>query len=298
MKNFIKHVSLFLIGLSVIQFIVSAATLTPGYSFGATEQVTTAKLATLVSAATITGIGAGDIANGAIGNVQLGANAVTTDKILDGTILTGDLLARTLVSANLATNAVTAIELNTNLSFRAGILDFTLATITANSVSNSAVLGVTTSAGAGNSGSIPKLNANGKLDTSFFSGSAIVSTNFPSHTGSGSANVFTQVGTITTTATNGTVSITGRALQVASGNALWLRVRDSTTNVIAQTSVAAAGIHILECSLRDTLSGATKTYAIDVASDGVSTTYTNNLTATVSNPIIQNGLGISILQTP
>jgi hypothetical protein len=41
------------------------ATLSPGYSFGATESVTAAKLATLVSSATISGIVNADLSAGA-----------------------------------------------------------------------------------------------------------------------------------------------------------------------------------------------------------------------------------------
>ena len=57
------------------------ATLSKGYSFGATEQVTAAKLHSLVDSASITSIATADISN----------NAVTNDKIysVDGSKLTG-----------------------------------------------------------------------------------------------------------------------------------------------------------------------------------------------------------------
>ena len=79
------------------------ATISKGYSFGATEQVTAAKLHSLVDSASITGIATAEIAN----------NAVTNDKIysVDGSKLTGLASvpsgAGVIPSANIASSLAT-----------------------------------------------------------------------------------------------------------------------------------------------------------------------------------------------
>jgi hypothetical protein len=181
-----------------------------------------------------------------------------------------------------------------------GIAIVTNTIVTTNSVLAHAVVGTQTNTTT--AGTVIKTAAGGGIDTSFTSlfgaPATVLTTNFfTGHTGA-AAQVYTQVGTITTTITNGIVLIRGSALQSASGNSMYIRVRDSNTNVVANTSLkAASGLgNVLQCHLNDTLTTATKTYALDVASDGVSIVYTNSLAETGSNPFITNALGITIIQ--
>ncbi len=171
-----------------------------------------------------------------------------------------------------------------------------------NSVTAISIVGVTNSVGSADAGKIPKLNASGQFSGSFIGSSSIptslvISTNCPSHTGSGSANTWTTIGSLTTTATNGSVTVIGRALQVSSGNAMFLRVRDTSTNSVRTVAQAATGIHPAQVTLCETLS-ADKTYFLEVASDGTSTTYTNGLAATGSNPVLSGCMGLELIQTP
>lgn len=147
-----------------------AATLTVGYNFATNEQVTAAKLASMVNNATISSIDTADITDGAVTTLKLGANSVTGAKIVNGTIEAGDISNRTITASLIATNTITATELNTNLTFGAGIIDFGTATvlITNQTLAASSVAGVTNSTGAADSAKIVKLNPSGQLDGSFF----------------------------------------------------------------------------------------------------------------------------------
>lgn len=110
--------------------VIQSATVSRGYTFGSTEQVTNTKLHTLVDGSTVTGITGSDMANGTVGNTQLGQNSVTSNKIANASIIGANILDRTLTSSLYATNSVDGIALNTNITFRAGILDLTLPTLT------------------------------------------------------------------------------------------------------------------------------------------------------------------------
>lgn len=55
---------------------------------------------------------AGDIQPGSVGNTQITANAVTTDKILAGTIIGSDIAATTITATNIASNTITATQLS------------------------------------------------------------------------------------------------------------------------------------------------------------------------------------------
>jgi len=112
------------------RFEANSATVTTGHTFSTNELVTHTKLNNAINNATVGSIVSADITDGTIGNGDLGANAVTTDKVLDGTLTGSDLASRTIASSNVATNAITEIELNTNLTFRAGTLNFSSATLT------------------------------------------------------------------------------------------------------------------------------------------------------------------------
>mgnify|MGYP001253980907 CR=1 FL=1 len=90
------------------------ATITRGYTFGATEQVTNAKLHTLVDSATVTGIVNADIASGA---------AIVNSKLvdIDGAKLTG--LANISASAGVipAANMPTVTGANNNITSLSGL---------------------------------------------------------------------------------------------------------------------------------------------------------------------------------
>ncbi len=174
-KNWILTiVTALLIGASSYSL---AATLTKGYTFTTTEQVTAAKLHSLVDSATVSAITSSDITDGTVAAVDLSSTAVTSGNITDGTITGSDIFARTITTSLIATNAVTGIELSTNITTRTGFVDLSASTLTLanNSVAAAAVVGVTTSAGAADSGKIPKLNASGILDSSMVVASSLPS---------------------------------------------------------------------------------------------------------------------------
>lgn len=58
-----------------------------------------------------TGVGIGDIADGAVGNDQLGFNSVTTDKILNGTITSDDLGPDSVITSKIKNLNVTTAKI-------------------------------------------------------------------------------------------------------------------------------------------------------------------------------------------
>lgn len=280
----------------------NAATITRGITFSATDLVTNTKLHQLVDSATLSAVDTADLSDSAITTAKLGANSVTTSKILNATILGEDIADRTLTGSLYATNSVDGIALSSNVTFRAGTLDFTLATVTSNSIAGSGVSGATNSAGSADQGKIVKLNALGKVDSTMISGSSMLTTNLGTATGSASSYTWQNILTLTTTATNGTVIVTGRAIQSGNSVSGWVRLRDVTTNVVSSIYENLAGLDKgldESVTLTDSLNGTAKTYYLDVAASGNSVIYTNTAPARSQWPIaagVSNGLSIRILQ--
>lgn len=128
----------------------------------------------------------------------------------------------------------------------------------------------------------------------------IVFTNFGFHVGSGTADTFTEVGSLATTASNGSVIVSGQASSEAASISIWLRIRDSLTNANSTRVFkvpAAPGSTTIAGDMPDNLSGVPKTYFIDVASDSLNVAYTNAYDTGTSPPLV-NGLGIFIKQSP
>lgn len=218
-----------------------------------------------------------------------------------------------LICCQLATFAAGDLKLllvdtNDGSQYSSSITTTNGAVITAtNSVASLAVQGVSTSAGAGDTGKVVKLNTSGLIDSTMISGSSgslLISTNISTGT-SGSSYVWTPICQITTTATNGNVLVTARATDFPVGSAVtFMRIRDTATNVVASVNGNIIGGGVTDCptllraSLPDSLSGTTKTYFMEVTSSTSSTIFTNTVTTSSQSPPILNGLGMTILQTP
>lgn len=157
---------------------LNSATVTTGVTFTTNQLVQYYDLNNAINNASVSDIGSGDITDGTIANVDLGANAVTTQKVLDGNLLGTDLKDRTLTTALYGTNSVDAIGLHTNQDIRSGFWTFTnvnqsvnfngpstTLTFSSNQINWAAVSGVTNSAGSADSGKVVKLNPSGVLDT-------------------------------------------------------------------------------------------------------------------------------------
>lgn len=155
-----------------------AATVTTGVTFTTNQTVQYYHLNNAINNATVSAIVSGDITDGTIANSDLGANCVTTGKVLDETLTGSDILNRTLGSNDYSTNSVDEIALSSNLTFRAGILNMSNATLAVsnNQINAAAVVGVTNSAGAGDALKIVKLNGDGKVDTTMYIVPALSST--------------------------------------------------------------------------------------------------------------------------
>lgn len=284
------------------------ATLNRGYTFATNEQVTATKLHTLVDSGTVTNITAADFADATITGAKIANNTITSGNILDATITGTDLFPRTLTRDLIATNAITEIELNTNLTFRAGTLTFTAATLAfaSDQVPASAVVGVTSSSGAGDSGKIAKLDGTGKFASGFIpsvGSSSVVTTNLAFATGSASGYTWKNIATINTTATSGSVMVLGSAAAVAGTEAAsWIRVRDSVTNVVSVVKIGGNGITsspVGNTMIIDSLSGSTKSYFMDVAnSGGGSLVYTNIVASGGQEPGNTNCFYMKIIQNP
>jgi uncharacterized protein YaiE (UPF0345 family) len=278
--------------------LVNAATVSRGTTFTTNQLVQYTDLHNLVDNATVSAIVSADITDGTIIAADISDSTITSVKIVDSTIVTADILNRTIISDDIATNAVTEIELHTNITTRAGFLNISNSTFTANMLTPESMQGVTTSAGAGDSGKIPKLNASGLFDSSFLPVAAVISNTVNTTTSSGTAYVWTPVCAVTSTVTRGAISVVGKA-SVFSANSVWCRVRDSNTNIVSVGVCKASALDngTAESTLLDVLSGSTKIYWLDVATDGTSIALTNQYD-TASSPLVGNGLGIWINQKP
>ncbi len=276
-----------------------SATITPGYVFATNELVTAAKLTSLASG-TISGISTADMADGSITTAKLGASSVTAAKIVAGTITTANIANRTILGVNIATNSITEIELSSNITFRVGTLTFQT-----NQIDGLvAVSGVTTSAGAGDSGKIPKLNANGKLDTTFSSTSTtatnlILANDFVVSSG---GPYYTNVLSYTTTSgSNGVLYIS--AQMALKGNGDWLigRLKAGPTIYVDNSSDAAAlgtyagsiGRYSLVVPLVSNIT--VNLQARNLAGAG-GTVYANPTSSGTGNPVISNATYLTILE--
>lgn len=150
-----------------------SATITRGYSFGSTEQVTNSKLHTLVDSATISGITNDNIdAAAAIvySKLSIGAAAINYDRLnLTGSIVNADVSASAAIAyskLNLGTSIV-----NADISASAAIVDTKLAQITtAGKVSGASLTSLSSiPSGAGN---IPIANL-GNATTPYASGTIL-----------------------------------------------------------------------------------------------------------------------------
>lgn len=277
---------------------LEAATVSRGTTFTTNQLVQYTDLHNLVDNATVSGIVSADITDGTIIAGDISDSTITSIKIVDGTLTTADILNRTIIAEDIATNTVTEIELFTNITFRAGFLNLSNATFTANMLTPASMQGVTTSAGAGDAAKIPKLNGSGLLDTSFLPSPTIVSNTLNTATSSGTAYTWTQALAVTTTVTSGSITIVGKA-SVSTGNSIWCRVRDSNTNIVSVGVCKAATVDngTAEANFVDVLSGSTKIYCMDIATDGTSIALTNQYD-TAGSPPVGNGFGLWMIQTP
>jgi hypothetical protein len=166
--------------LPMARYPANSATVTTGVTFTTNQLVQYYDLNNAINNASVSDIGSGDITDGTIANVDLGANAVTTQKVLDGTLLGTDMANRTILGINVATNAIDGIGLSSNIVFRSGDYYFTNINTTvkfngpsttlsfaSNQINWAAVSGVTNSAGAADAGKVVKLNDSGILDSTF-----------------------------------------------------------------------------------------------------------------------------------
>ncbi len=273
-------IAVLIVGLSIYEGRMIGATITPGYVFATNELVTAAKLTSLASG-TITGIDTADLADSSVTTAKLSANSVTGAKIVNGTIEGGDISNRTITASLIVTNAITEYELNTNISFRTGFLNFTNAIVGFNTdaIGGGSVVGVTTSAGAGDSGKIPKLNASGKLDSTFLSANlAITTTNLSMTTevNSASANVYYDLVTIVFNQTNGVVIVDGLATVKSRDStpctgmgARLLQIAGGVTNIVQDTKMHAVTTGTLPVHWMGTIA-ATNTFILQGTTDTAS----------------------------
>jgi len=289
-KNKMKKILLILLTILTLQS--HGATITRGYTFSTNEIVTAAKLHTLVDSATISTIATADISALAINNGLLGANAVTTDKILDAKILGADIANLTLTGGLMVTGTVTAVQLSTNLNFGAGYYAFTNNPTTVN------FGGANTSLIFSNASSI--IWGTGQIPISTISGlflSSIVQTNFTSASGGVPANTWVTIATLTTTKTNGTVTVMGSAgMSTLAGSDNAMRIMN--TNLLKAGGINSqyllSGPKTIACTAVDSITNVT-TYTLDVSSGAGSQTYTN-LDNTA--PGITNALYFKLIQIP
>lgn len=295
MKRILRF-SIFLAAVSVACHAPSA-TITKGYTFSTNEQVTAAKLHTLVDSATVSAITGSDITDGSIAAVDLGASSVITAKIQDGAVTAGKLGALAVETAKIATNAVGTAQLATNLDMSAKAMTFGTNQIVSEWISG-------TNAGPGTAGQVVKLGAGGTIDLGLMQRTSLLSTNLITAKSSAATYAWTPIASLVTTSTSGTVYVEGRVTPVPTVPAIvFVRVRDSATNwVRSSTTFNGAGFDsawTVAAGGADTLSGAAKTYVLEVASSGVSTAFTNaHSNSGLQAPPVVDGLGMTILQVP
>lgn len=292
------RIALFTLALLSVWGFVQSATITSTKTWTVNEQVTAQKLNDWPGQMTVSLIQGGDIAGLAINNTRLGPNCVTTDKILDGTILGADIAAATITGSLMATGSVDSVQLATNILFRSGVYAFTNANTVVNMGSSNTTVNL--------SGANIQFSA-GQIPSSAISNatiSTVLTTNIAGAVG-GNAFTWVTVLSLTTTSTNGTVMVSAKASPSSVSAAHYIRIRDASTNIIAQSMVtdyadsgAALDRYFISASGSDSLSGAAKTYYLDIASANSSCTWTNSAGASTGPLIIDGGPAMKILQTP
>lgn len=272
-----------------------AITITPGVTFYSNQQVNAEMLNTLVSGAQISGIAGSDIADGSIAAVDLGASSVITSKIQDGAVTASKLGALAVGMNNIATNAVGTVQLSTNVDLSGKVITFGT-----NQIPGVSLVG--TNAGPGTAGQVIKLGAAGIIDSTLLPSSFVISTNLITATGGADTYVWATIATLTTTATNGSVVVEGRATPVAAmPSIVFLRIRDATTNFARSvTTFNPSGFNstwMLCVGGVDTLGGTAKTYTLEAACSSGNIVFTNATSNSgLQAPPVADGLGLRIIQ--
>jgi hypothetical protein len=294
---FLAFVSLGLI--SQLDIPSKAATVTRGTTFTTNQQVQYTDLHALVDNATVSSIVSADITDGTIVAADIADSTITSAKVVDGTLTANDILSRTLTASLYGTNSVDGTALNTNINFRPGFLVFSnnVGLVFSDAqIAATAVVSVSNTVGVADANKVVRTKPNGTIDRSLMVGGTIVSvTNRNTATGSGSANTWLSIASLTTTSTNGTVLLTGSVIGDTSGGMQYLRIRDSGTNIVQQIShTAGAANPAYEVNLTDVLNGTAKTYHLEVASSATTQVYTN---ANATPPMSSN-LYLKMIEIP
>lgn len=132
--------------------------------------------------------------------------------------------------------------------------------------------------------------------------STLLTTNITTATG-GASLAWEPILQLTTTATTGNVVVSGQAFARATVVSAWVRIRDANTNKTAVSFGYDGGntgdTWPQNATLLDTLTGSTKTYVLEVASNVGSLVWTNQGPTSAQGPSITNGgINITILQVP
>lgn len=181
--------------LSIFAASLNAATVTPGYLFTTNELVSHTKLNLLVSGATVGSIISADITDGTISGADIANNSITSNLVLNASLTGTKFIDRTLTTLLYATNSVDELALKTNIVLRAGTWDMSLSTITFGTV-NSTII----SAGAADTGKLPRLDASGKLDATVIPSSKVATNQtLAANLTLPAAQIWTNIFTYTTT---------------------------------------------------------------------------------------------------
>lgn len=179
----------------------------------------------------------------------------------------------------------------------AGLIPMTVSTngVVVGTATNVNLIGLTVSI-SGKTATVTASTSAGTVDS-------IISTNFTSASTS-TAFTWQNIASLTTTTTNGLVTVRGRASSPSSSApyAFWVRVRNSGTTLVRQgnnlhNGSGNAGQHA-EATLDDTLTGTARTYYLDVSDSSGSLTLTNAYSASGASPPIVDGMGLEIIQKP
>lgn len=146
------------------------------------------------------------------------------------------------------------------------------------------------------------LSSNGLLHPSMLPVGSQITTNLNGYTYTSSGGYdWSTIFTLTTTASNGLVCVSGEAIIGPSQpQTVWFRVRDTANTVgdhDAKTAISGANGTPYHAMIYDLLTGTPKTYVVEVATSSTSATFTNVLGGSAGSFVaMSNGLNMKVIQ--
>lgn len=288
-----------------------AATITTGYTFSSGEtNITHTKLNQAVNSATLSGVATADINNLAVTGAKIAASTIPGSKLQTNAVsggAGGQINSNTVSSYNILAGTLTGSEFSNTVNFAAGTYNFTNATtlnFSTGQIASAAILGTNVSSGTAQSGLVPKLNTQGKLDNSLYYAPRATSIVL-----SAAASASTSLSTLlshTASITNGTVCISGcvQYTNSSTGAGTLYVVVDSSisgnlySGGIEITSSDIEGYQLPFSAFETLVNSAAATYTVKAKLSGTGGAWAKTGTLPNSTFAITNATRMNVIEIP